>query len=637
MRVSRLSAVLLAVCMVVDLVAAFGAVGLVQFDPGSAFGSGLRHVKVVVIVGPVGAKTDVYRAMGAAAAAAARKRSDQVVTIYSPDATWPVVRRALDGAAIVVYLGHGNGWPSIYRDAPFPKSQNGLGLNPVAGNGDSTHQYFGETYLRQQVHLAPGAIVVLGHLCYASGDAEPGMPDPTLDVAQQRVDNFGAGWIAAGAAAVVAEGHGKAAYYVDALLRGQTDIERIWADAPTFHDHVIESASVRTPGAVVRLDPDTRTRGYFRSLVVRAGSGAGSRLAESVPKPAEPIVEGGPADSLAARGATLAAARLAGPIVAGGQARLSVRFDKSTKALLPKGLVLGSQWTTITAQGEPVTPEPNAALASPAPGTDPGLAPADPAATIDPNLALAAPAPAPADLPAIDLVQPETPATTLVTATASGKGVDRSVDVAIPAQPGLYRLTTTLHHADGVAYDAATQDLVTPLFVRVSGRLWATYGLDEQIGTAADAPLALRVRLANTGSEAWGVRPTEDLVDPGALAADVPPRLIARWVALDEPQAEPVLVPDTSATVHVDAGTSTIVELLVAAPPRPGQYLLMFDVLLPDGRSLAANGVPPGIMRVTITAATLVPAASPSPAPDPAADPGAAPSDPPAVQADQPG
>ena len=157
------------------------------------------HARVAIIVGPVGSLTDYYLGMARAAATEARRYSDNVVTVYSPDATWPRVKDALAGASIVVYLGHGNGWPSPYSDVPRPSTQNGLGLNPVAGQGDGAHQYFGEQYLERSVRLAPGAVVLLHHLCYASGAAEPGMAQPSLDVAVRRVDNFGAGWLATGA------------------------------------------------------------------------------------------------------------------------------------------------------------------------------------------------------------------------------------------------------------------------------------------------------------------------------------------------------------------------------------------------------------------------------------------------------
>ena len=57
------------------------------------------------------------------------------------------------------------------------------------------------------VKLAPDAVVLLHHLCYASGLSEPGLPEGTLDQAKQRVDNFAAGFIRAGASAVIAEAY----------------------------------------------------------------------------------------------------------------------------------------------------------------------------------------------------------------------------------------------------------------------------------------------------------------------------------------------------------------------------------------------------------------------------------------------
>ena len=85
----------------------------------------------------------------------------------------------MTGASIVVYLGHGNGWPSRYRDALYPPTQNGFGLNPVAGGDDGAHQYFGEASV-DDLQLAPNAVVLLSHLCYASGNTEPGLAEGTL-------------------------------------------------------------------------------------------------------------------------------------------------------------------------------------------------------------------------------------------------------------------------------------------------------------------------------------------------------------------------------------------------------------------------------------------------------------------------
>ena len=43
------------------------------------------------------------------------------------------------------------------------------------------------------------------HLCYASGNSEPGLPEGSTSDAIQRVDNYAAGFLRAGAKAVVAE------------------------------------------------------------------------------------------------------------------------------------------------------------------------------------------------------------------------------------------------------------------------------------------------------------------------------------------------------------------------------------------------------------------------------------------------
>ena len=263
----------LALLMVLEVLLGAVAAGVLGADAVSAATDRERHVKVVIIVGPVGALTSSYRALGEEAAAAARKRSDDVVTIYSPNATWPVVRRALAGASIVVYLGHGNGWPSPYRDALYGRTQNGLGLNPVAGVNNEAHQYFGERYLADKVRLAPGAVVGAWPplLCKRKSGAGRARIS-TLHVTQQRADNYAAGWMAAGATAVIAEGHGRPSYYVTALLKARGTIERMWRAAPTLHDHVIEMPSTRTPGTTVLLDPDRRSRGYFRSLAVAPGA-----------------------------------------------------------------------------------------------------------------------------------------------------------------------------------------------------------------------------------------------------------------------------------------------------------------------------------------------------------------------------
>ena len=172
-------------------------VALGAFAPVAA---AARVPKVALIVGPVGDTiTARYKALANEAAVVARKAGAEVVKVYSPNATWPAVRDAISDASIVVYLGHGNGWPSRYRDALYPPSQNGFGLNPVAGGDNSAHQYFGEATV-DNVKLAKNAVVLLHHLCYAVGQHRArACPRARVDQAIQRVDNYAAGFIRAGA------------------------------------------------------------------------------------------------------------------------------------------------------------------------------------------------------------------------------------------------------------------------------------------------------------------------------------------------------------------------------------------------------------------------------------------------------
>src|SRR5207245_11100009 len=140
-------------------------------------------------------QTSYYRSAADEAAVAAAQYTSNVVKVYSPNATWSQAKAALQGATVVIYMGHGNGFPSPYRTSPWPYSQDGLGLNPVAGANDTTVQYYGEFYLTNYIHLAPNAVVIISFACYSAGNSEPGYPEPSLSVAQRRVDNFGAGWL----------------------------------------------------------------------------------------------------------------------------------------------------------------------------------------------------------------------------------------------------------------------------------------------------------------------------------------------------------------------------------------------------------------------------------------------------------
>ena len=108
--------------------------------------------------------------------AEARKYTSNVIKVYSPNATWAKVKAAVVGASIVIYIGHGNGWPSPYTYDPQYTTKDGFGPQR-----DSRRRRLQQQVLRRAVHgeldLAPGAMVLLHHLCYASGNSEPGNAD----------------------------------------------------------------------------------------------------------------------------------------------------------------------------------------------------------------------------------------------------------------------------------------------------------------------------------------------------------------------------------------------------------------------------------------------------------------------------
>ena len=551
--------------------------------------------KVVLIVGPAGGATPYYRRLADEAAAAAAKLTPNVVKVYSPDATWTNVKAALQGASVVVYLGHGNGWPSIYRDALYPLTQDGFGLNPHEGAADS-HQYFGEKQIGSEIKLARDAVVIFSHLCYASGNTEPGLAEGTLDQAQQRVDNYAAGFFRAGAGAVIADAYLAPAYYVKSVLRGVRSIDSIWKNAPDRHDHFLAFASQRTKGAVARMDPDAVDSGFHRSIVLKAkltsrdviGNGVGSQA---------PVIPVEP--SLIALGVTFGAPDLTSTPTAGSRTTLTLPIAKDAAALLPAKLMVGTRWDRLDG-GAPAGPTPAEAGTPTMPASGSAAGAGTPSVVgDDPGTT------APSD-PAIDLVVPEQAGE--IVAPVSAKKLVKggfAVAVTVPATPGLYRLVATLHETDGVAYDAATQALVPALVVRVTGPVTATYGAPSTATAAAGTPFQLDVRVRNLGKNAWGTPAVVLSARVGEREPATHATLVARWVDLSGLAPTPAGSGGTAASSMLPAGlapgATADVTFRLTAPGVPGEYLLILDVVDPTTGSLAAAGVPPGIVRMTVT------------------------------------
>jgi hypothetical protein len=91
----------------------------------------------------------------------------------------------------------------------------------------------------------------------------------------------------------------------------------------------------------------------------------------------------------------------------------------------------------------------------------------------------------------------------------------------------------------------------------------------------------------------------------GELDPAIHATLVARWVDLSglvTTPAGPVgAVTSSMLPAGLQPGATADVEFQLTAPAAPGEYLLILDVVDPITGSLAAAGVPPGIVRVTVT------------------------------------
>ncbi|MGH2466896.1 MAG: hypothetical protein ACRDGL_04105 [Candidatus Limnocylindrales bacterium] len=253
-------------------VAAMGLLGTVGMPGASGVARAATvQLKAVIIVGPTGSLTTSYKHSADAVAAAAAAKGMAVTKLYTPNATWANVKAATAGANLVYFAGHGNGFPNPYVSFQ-PLYNDGYGLDPSPDGNKPT--YYGEQYVAG-VKLAPGAIVLLNHLCYAPGASEPGNAIPSQPVAIQRVDDFAAGFLAAGASAVFSSDDNNLAPFVDALFSspdGATVGQLFGTPALGYNGKTIKVASTRTPGTNLWLDPSTRYPWYYgRSMAGNLG------------------------------------------------------------------------------------------------------------------------------------------------------------------------------------------------------------------------------------------------------------------------------------------------------------------------------------------------------------------------------
>jgi hypothetical protein len=237
----------------------------VTADAGSAAATG---PKVVIVVGATHEATDSYRSYANQMYAEAIKYTPNVVKVYSPNATWKNVKAAAQGASILIYLGHGSGYPRDDNAVFNPDGHDGMGLNVASNRSDYVVRYYGESYMANEIRLARNAVVILSHLCFASGNSMSGDPEPTYSVAQQRIDNFASGFLRAGARTVIADvWNSGVAHYIRSVFTQNLTMGQVWTASPSYHNHLVAFTPLRNPAYQAVMDPNTETSGFYRSIV----------------------------------------------------------------------------------------------------------------------------------------------------------------------------------------------------------------------------------------------------------------------------------------------------------------------------------------------------------------------------------
>lgn len=237
--------------------------------------AGSAKPRAVIIVGPSHGSTAEYLSEGQLFANQAMAAGMEVTTVFHPHATWERVVTETEGVNLLVYFGHGNGWPSPY--APFQElTKNGFGLDVTAGGSSSAVKYWGGRPIRKSLRLARDAVVVLYRACYAAGNGEMSQAYPSPIVAIQRVDNFAAAFLRpkVGASAVFAFATKQWIDLAAQLMRPNRTMEQIlrtrsqkpgWYTSGWVGHDPLYADSQRTPGARLLLDRHV-DRGFARAL-----------------------------------------------------------------------------------------------------------------------------------------------------------------------------------------------------------------------------------------------------------------------------------------------------------------------------------------------------------------------------------
>lgn len=184
--------------------------------------------KVAIIVGPTGSMTPHLIDLANRVARAARNSGATVAKAYSPNAYPRRVLRAVRNANVVVYFGHGNGYPNPYNSVITPSKVDGWGLQGPNAYGthadswsDGTLKYYGESWIANHAHPAHGWVMIYSQACYTAGSSEPQLPPSTWHQAKLRTGYYSRTPLrmASKSGAYFATNHGDANELVRRLLR----------------------------------------------------------------------------------------------------------------------------------------------------------------------------------------------------------------------------------------------------------------------------------------------------------------------------------------------------------------------------------------------------------------------------------
>jgi hypothetical protein len=172
----------------------------------------LPPLKAVLLVGPIdgddGSWTTQEQENMERAAEELEANGVTVYRFYTPDNDWSQIKAAAEGAHFLLYRGHGVYWSAM--------------PTPTVGGFALKNRFVSSDDIRNDLHLAPNAIVML-YGCFTAGSSSNDGGPITSQEAQRRVAQYSDPFFDVGAAGYYADWFGSAfQMYVRYLFQGMT-------------------------------------------------------------------------------------------------------------------------------------------------------------------------------------------------------------------------------------------------------------------------------------------------------------------------------------------------------------------------------------------------------------------------------